>query len=80
MSVFAPTPTQAATCKGKAGRSKPHPHYAGHRQVFVKHWGYATRCTSCGSVVVWADADDPTMYQPVELTLEFALAFVQASL
>ena len=49
------------TCRGKAGKSKVHPHYAGRAVVYVAG-AYTTRCTSCGQVI---RLEGRAGYQPV---------------
>lgn len=79
MAVFAQPTQSQLTCRGKAGKSKPHPHYGG-RPVGVKE-GWVARCSSCGEIVLMRRSSrDPNQgssagYQVVPAVDLPALAF-----
>jgi len=52
MGVYAFPSEASKTCKGKAGKSKAHPHYAGHGLCSLRGGRYVARCTSCEKIVM----------------------------
>ena len=43
--------TEAETCRGRAGKSRPHIHYRGRVEARTRSGLLVSRCTSCNEIV-----------------------------